>query len=111
MAAEHGAKVAIAEADRWGGTCVIRGCVPKKLLVYAAEVSRAIDDARGYANLLVHLARRCVREGLARFEWAVLDWNAPAIGFYENLGARMMTEWRTFRLTGESLSSLAEQAR
>lgn len=47
VAAEHGAKVAIAEEDRWGGTCVIRGCVPKKLLVYASEVSRTLDDARG----------------------------------------------------------------
>ncbi len=47
VAAEHGARVAIAEASRWGGTCVIRGCVPKKLLVYASEVSRALDDARG----------------------------------------------------------------
>ncbi|MBA3818776.1 MAG: glutathione-disulfide reductase [Deltaproteobacteria bacterium] len=48
VAAEHGARVAIAEADRWGGTCVIRGCVPKKLLVFASEVSRAIADARGH---------------------------------------------------------------
>jgi glutathione reductase (NADPH) len=47
VAAEHGARVAIAEADRWGGTCVIRGCVPKKLLVYASEVSRTLEDARG----------------------------------------------------------------
>jgi glutathione reductase (NADPH) len=47
VAAEYGAKVAIAEASRWGGTCVIRGCVPKKLLVYASEVSRSLDDARG----------------------------------------------------------------
>jgi len=47
VAAEHGARVAIAEEDRWGGTCVIRGCVPKKLLVYASEVSRMIEDARG----------------------------------------------------------------
>src|SRR3954453_6610933 len=47
VAAEHGARVAIAEADRWGGTCVIRGCVPKKLFVYASECSRALDDARG----------------------------------------------------------------
>ena len=47
IAAEHGARVAIAEASRWGGTCVIRGCVPKKLLVYASEVSRTLDDARG----------------------------------------------------------------
>ncbi|HEY5949475.1 MAG TPA: FAD-dependent oxidoreductase [Kofleriaceae bacterium] len=47
VAAEYGARVAIAEASRWGGTCVIRGCVPKKLLVYASEVSRSLDDARG----------------------------------------------------------------
>src|SRR5439155_13931157 len=47
IAAEHGARVAIAEVSRWGGTCVVRGCVPKKLMVYASEVSRALDDARG----------------------------------------------------------------
>ncbi|HUS28077.1 MAG TPA: FAD-dependent oxidoreductase [Kofleriaceae bacterium] len=47
VAAEHGARVAIAEESRWGGTCVVRGCVPKKLMVYASEVSRTIDDARG----------------------------------------------------------------
>lgn len=46
VAAEHGARVAIAESSRWGGTCVIRGCVPKKLMVYASEVSRNLDDAR-----------------------------------------------------------------
>lgn len=48
IAAGYGAKVAIAEESRWGGTCVIRGCVPKKLLVYASEVRRALDDAPGY---------------------------------------------------------------
>jgi glutathione reductase (NADPH) len=48
VAAGHGARVAIAEANRWGGTCVIRGCVPKKLMVYASEVSRQLDDARGH---------------------------------------------------------------
>src|SRR6476620_3780694 len=47
IAAEHGAKVAIAEESRWGGTCVVRGCVPKKLMVYASEVSGVLDDARG----------------------------------------------------------------
>jgi glutathione reductase (NADPH) len=47
VAAGHGARVAIAESNRWGGTCVIRGCVPKKLMVYASEVSRVLDDARG----------------------------------------------------------------
>jgi len=47
VAAGHGARVAIAESDRWGGTCVIRGCVPKKLMVYASEIHRTIVDARG----------------------------------------------------------------
>jgi glutathione reductase (NADPH) len=47
VAATHGARVAIAEASRWGGTCVVRGCVPKKLMVYASEVRWALDDARG----------------------------------------------------------------
>jgi glutathione reductase (NADPH) len=47
-AASYGAKVAIAEADLVGGTCVIRGCVPKKLLVYASKFSHLYDDARGY---------------------------------------------------------------
>jgi glutathione reductase (NADPH) len=47
VAATHGARVAIAEESRWGGTCVVRGCVPKKLMVYASEVRRGLDDARG----------------------------------------------------------------
>lgn len=62
----------------------------------------------GYGKaLLVHLAKLAVERGCGRLEWAVLDWNLPAIGFYESLGARMMNEWRTFRLTGDSLESLA----
>lgn len=48
IAASHGARVAIAEESRWGGTCVVRGCVPKKLLVYASEVRAMVDDARAY---------------------------------------------------------------
>lgn len=48
VAAEHGAKVAVAESSKWGGTCVVRGCVPKKLFVYASEVARQLDDARGH---------------------------------------------------------------
>ncbi len=47
-AASYGARVAILEEGRVGGTCVIRGCIPKKLMVYAAELGHAIDDARGY---------------------------------------------------------------
>lgn len=48
IAARHGAQVAIAEQDRFGGTCVIRGCIPKKLYVYASELGRSFADARGY---------------------------------------------------------------
>ena len=59
--------------------------------------------------LLVHLARRCVREGLARFEWAVLDWNEPALRFYESLGARGLKEWIPHRVTGAELEALAAQ--
>jgi len=47
VAATHGARVAIAEVSKWGGTCVVRGCVPKKLMVYASEVRHGLDDARG----------------------------------------------------------------
>src|SRR6266516_2835656 len=48
VAAEHGARVMIAEEYRVGGTCVIRGCVPKKLLVYASRFSHEFEDAKGY---------------------------------------------------------------
>ena len=48
VAAQNGAKVALAEEYRYGGTCVIRGCVPKKLMVYASEFSEAFEDAAGY---------------------------------------------------------------
>jgi GNAT superfamily N-acetyltransferase len=57
--------------------------------------------------LLRSLARRCVAEGLGRLEWSVLDWNAPAIGFYDALGAERRDEWRLRRVTGEALRALA----
>jgi GNAT superfamily N-acetyltransferase len=59
--------------------------------------------------LLVNLARRALREGCGRFEWAVLDWNAPSIGFYQVLGARPLSDWTVFRLDGEALTKLAQQ--
>ena len=58
--------------------------------------------------LLARLARRCVDEGLKRMEWAVLDWNAPAIAFYDSLGATAKTQWITRQLRGEALEQLAE---
>ncbi|MHB8284344.1 MAG: GNAT family N-acetyltransferase [Caulobacteraceae bacterium] len=67
-------------------------------------------DARGQGAgkaLLTHLARRCVDEKLGRMEWSVLDWNAPAIAFYDVLGSVSMDDWRIRRLTGEALAALA----
>ena len=57
--------------------------------------------------LLAHLARRCVTEGLGRLQWAVLDWNAPSIAFYDRLGASANTEWITRQLDGAALEALA----
>jgi GNAT superfamily N-acetyltransferase len=57
--------------------------------------------------LISGLARRCVDEGLGRLEWAVLHWNAPAIGFYDSLGAAAMDDWTVRRLTGEALKRAA----
>ena len=58
--------------------------------------------------LLARLARRCQDEGLRRLEWAVLDWNAPAIAFYDGLGASAKTEWIVRSLSGEALERLAD---
>ncbi len=57
--------------------------------------------------LLKHLARIATSRNCGRLEWAVLDWNEPAIGFYKSLGAIPMNEWTTFRLTGDALQALA----
>ncbi|WP_286237662.1 GNAT family N-acetyltransferase [Neptuniibacter halophilus] len=58
--------------------------------------------------LLRHLARIAVDRGCGRFEWSVLDWNQPAIDFYESLGAKPQPEWIGYRLTGSELLALAE---
>jgi GNAT superfamily N-acetyltransferase len=57
--------------------------------------------------LLQHLAAIAVREGWTRFVWNVLDWNTPAIEFYEAQGARMLKEWLTCRVEGDALRKLA----
>ncbi len=59
--------------------------------------------------VLQHLARLAVANGCGRFEWAVLDWNEPAIKFYEKIGARPQSEWIIYRLTGDALSSFANE--
>lgn len=57
--------------------------------------------------LLMRLAQHCVERGHARFEWAVLDWNAPAIAFYRSIGAQVMDDWRICRLSGKALHEFA----
>ena len=57
--------------------------------------------------LLQHLARQAVEEGCGRFEWNVLDWNQPAIDFYESFGAKPMGEWVGYRLSGDALKAFS----
>ncbi|MCA0209980.1 MAG: GNAT family N-acetyltransferase [Proteobacteria bacterium] len=67
-------------------------------------------EARGSGlgkALLAHLAALCTERDCARLEWSVLDWNAPAIGFYQSLGAKLMDEWTVMRVDGEALTKLA----
>ena len=65
---------------------------------------------RGYGRaLLLHVARIAQQRGCGRFEWMALDWNEPAIRFYQQLGATQLPEWRLFRVTGAALAALANQ--
>lgn len=73
--------------------------------LYVRPRSRGGGHGRG---LLTELARICVERGYQRLEWAVLDWNEPAIGFYRSMGAEPMDEWTTFRLTDEPLRELSQ---
>lgn len=57
--------------------------------------------------LMLRLARIAVERDYGRFEWSVLDWNAPAIGFYKQLGASLLPDWRICRLTGQELRHVA----
>lgn len=61
--------------------------------------------------LLQHLAQNAIAQGLKRFEWSVLDWNEPAIAFYQNMGAQVLPDWRICRVTGEALAQLASSTR
>jgi GNAT superfamily N-acetyltransferase len=57
--------------------------------------------------LLLDLAKECETKGYGRFEWSVLDWNEPSIGFYKSLGAVPMDDWTVFRVAGDHLKALA----
>ncbi len=79
------------------------GIYLEDLYVRPAHRRRGIGRA-----LLRHLARRCVAEGWTRFEWSVLDWNAPSIAFYRSLGAELLEEWTMCRVSGDALARLAQ---
>ncbi|MEC9337039.1 MAG: GNAT family N-acetyltransferase [SAR324 cluster bacterium] len=69
------------------------------------------ENARGKGvgeALLRRLAQRTLEIGGGRLEWAVLNWNEPAIGFYQKMGAAPLDEWTTYRVTGKNLQELAE---
>ena len=82
----------------WRG---VHGIYLEDLYVQPAHRGRGLGRA-----LLAHLAAVCAERGLARLEWAVLDWNAPSIAFYRSVGAVALDEWTTFRLDGEALAAL-----
>jgi len=64
---------------------------------------------RGFGRaMLLHVARIAAARNCGRFEWSVLDWNEPAIFFYETLGATIMHEWKLVRVTGSALEKLAK---
>ncbi|WP_225097992.1 GNAT family N-acetyltransferase [Streptomyces sp. CoH27] len=74
--------------------------------LYVRPTARGAGHGRA---LLTELARICVQRGYARLEWSVLNWNAPAIGFYESLGARPQDEWTVYRLAEGALAELGAQ--
>ena len=72
------------------------------LFVYPEHRGAGVGSRLLHAVAAIARARNC-----GRFEWAVLDWNTPAIGFYERLGATIMADWRIARVTGPALDKLA----
>lgn len=80
------------------------GIYLEDLFVIPAFRGRGVGKA-----LLSYLARIAQKRNCARFEWAVLDWNQPAIDFYRHLGAVPMHDWTVFRLTGTALGDLAKE--
>ncbi|TPG61210.1 GNAT family N-acetyltransferase [Roseomonas nepalensis] len=73
--------------------------------IFVEPAHRGLGIGRAFFQ---HLARLAVARGWARLDWQVLDWNAPAIHFYEGLGAEALDDWRGRRVSGDALARLAE---
>ena len=108
------AEVLLAEA---GGEAVAFAVVFHNFSTFLGRKGMYLEDLyvkqdrrrQGYGRaLLLHIARLAVARGCGRFEWSVLDWNEPAIRFYEGLGASILPEWKLVRLTGPALAKLAQ---
>ena len=80
-----------------------RGLYLEDLFVVPEARGRGIGKA-----LIRHCARVAVERGCGRFEWAVLDWNQPAIEFYQAIGATLLPDWRICRFGGDALTRFAE---
>lgn len=72
--------------------------------LFVRPATRGHGLGKALLSALAHIARK---RGYGRMEWAVLNWNEPAIGFYRKLGARPMNEWTVYRLTGDEIGTLA----
>ena len=108
------AEVLLAEA---GGEAVAFAVVVHNFSTFLGRKGMYLEDLyvkqdrrrQGYGRaLLLHIARLAVERGCGRFEWSVLDWNEPAIRFYEGLGASILPEWKLVRVTGPALAKLAQ---
>jgi GNAT superfamily N-acetyltransferase len=82
-----------------------KGIFLDDLFVWPEFRGRGIGKA-----LLLHVAKIAAAENCGRYEWLVLDWNTPAIEFYQSLGARRMQQWLPMRVEGEALRKLAEMS-
>ncbi|MFV8394804.1 GNAT family N-acetyltransferase [Corynebacterium hindlerae] len=85
----------------WEGT---HGIYLEDLYVREERRGQGIGGA-----LLKHLAKLAVERGYARMEWSVLKWNEPSIQFYQHIGARPLSEWDTYRLTGDALKHVGSR--
>jgi GNAT superfamily N-acetyltransferase len=96
------------------------GCVDGEPVGFLAKPGLYLEDLfvrpehRGCGlgkALIKAVAKIAVERGCGRYEWTVLDWNQPAIDFYQSLGAEMKSDWRIMRVTGEALEKMAQTHR
>ena len=110
---QPGAEVVLAEVD---GVAVGYALFFATFSSFIGQPGIYLEDvivrppARGQGigrRLFAHVAELAMARGCARLEWSVLDWNEPAIKFYEGLGAQSQSEWTVYRMTGDALERLA----